>query len=63
MTRIDYRMTDSIVDPEDTKQQFTEKLIRIPNCFLCYTPPPDYLDVCISLFISNYISVNFINIT
>ncbi|KAK5580761.1 hypothetical protein RB653_000785 [Dictyostelium firmibasis] len=36
---IQYRITDSIVDPLDTKQQFTETLIRMPLCFLTYFPP------------------------
>mmetsp|Transcript_9445 Transcript_9445/g.14159 ORF Transcript_9445/g.14159 Transcript_9445/m.14159 type:complete len:856 (-) Transcript_9445:184-2751(-) len=39
VTTIDYRFCDSKVDPVDTKQKFTEKLIRLPNTFLCYSPP------------------------
>ena len=35
---IDYRFTDDIVDPIETTQSFVEELVRIPNCFLCYTP-------------------------
>ena len=42
---IDYRITDAIVDPIDTKQTFVEELIRLPNCFLCYTPPVPAPDV------------------
>ena len=38
LTTVDYRITDAIADPEDTCQEFTEKLIRLPRCFLCYTP-------------------------
>lgn len=38
---IDYRFTDSIVDPLDTKQKYSEELIRLPGPFLCYTPPAD----------------------
>ena len=38
LTRCDYRFTDVHVDPLDTKQRFTEKLIRLPESFLCYTP-------------------------
>jgi protein O-GlcNAc transferase len=45
MKRIDYRLTDELVDPLDTKQKFTETLIRIPRCFLCYTPAPDVPEV------------------
>lgn len=35
---IDYRITDAVCDPVDTQQTFTEDLIRLPGCFLCYTP-------------------------
>jgi len=38
---IDYRFTDALVDPVNTTQKFTEKLIRLPHCFLCYTPIDD----------------------
>ena len=38
---IDYRITDSIVDPPNTTQKYTETLLRLPGPFLCYTPPPD----------------------
>lgn len=38
---IDYRLTDSTCDPLDTTQPFTEELLRLPECFLCYTPPHD----------------------
>ncbi|WIA22301.1 hypothetical protein OEZ85_004618 [Tetradesmus obliquus] len=41
LTAIDYRLTDAICDPADTKQTFTEELVRLPGCFLCYTPAPD----------------------
>jgi len=36
---VDYRITDAKVDPPNTEQQFTEELVRLPGCFLCYTPP------------------------
>ncbi|KAE8681865.1 putative UDP-N-acetylglucosamine--peptide N-acetylglucosaminyltransferase SPINDLY [Hibiscus syriacus] len=35
---IDYRITDSFADPPDTKQKHVEELVRLPECFLCYTP-------------------------
>jgi protein O-GlcNAc transferase len=38
---IQYRFTDSLVDPPDTKQKFSESLVRLGGPFLCYTPPPD----------------------
>jgi len=36
---IDYRLVDDMVDPLDTTQPFSEELVRMPGCFLCYTPP------------------------
>ena len=36
-----YRLTDALCDPHDTSQRFTEQLVRLPRCFLCYTPPRD----------------------
>lgn len=43
MRSIRYRITDEMCDPLDTKQTFTEQLIRIPApySFLCYTPNPE----------------------
>jgi protein O-GlcNAc transferase len=38
LTSIDYRLTDAICDPLDTTQSFVEKLVRLPGCFLSYTP-------------------------
>ncbi|KAI0560311.1 O-GlcNAc transferase [Gracilaria domingensis] len=35
---IDYRVTDGTVDPLNTSQQFSERLWRLPDVFLCYTP-------------------------
>ena len=36
-----YRLTDAACDPEDTKQTFAETNVRLPGCFLCYTPHPE----------------------
>jgi predicted O-linked N-acetylglucosamine transferase (SPINDLY family) len=33
---IDYRITDKYADPVDTKQFYSEKLIRMPRCFICF---------------------------
>ncbi|GAB4815161.1 hypothetical protein N2152v2_002207 [Parachlorella kessleri] len=41
LSRVDYRLTDAICDPEETTQSFTEELVRLPGCFLCYTPADD----------------------
>eukprot|EP00262_Sarcandra_glabra_P010160 TRINITY_DN2508_c0_g4_i1.p1 TRINITY_DN2508_c0_g4~~TRINITY_DN2508_c0_g4_i1.p1 ORF type:complete len:618 (-),score=71.05 TRINITY_DN2508_c0_g4_i1:81-1706(-) len=38
---IDYRITDSLADPPDTRQKHVEELVRLPECFLCYTPSPE----------------------
>jgi len=41
LKRVDYRLTDSVADPVDTQQPFTEELIRLPHCFLSYMVPED----------------------
>jgi predicted O-linked N-acetylglucosamine transferase (SPINDLY family) len=42
LTAMDYRLTDNLADPVgETEQWHTETLCRLPNCFLCYAPPPD----------------------
>lgn len=33
---IQYRITDGIVDPVESSQKYSETLIRMPKCFLCY---------------------------
>ena len=38
---IDYRLTDAIADPVSQDVFYTEKLVRLPGCFLCYQPPTD----------------------
>ncbi|XP_022963007.1 probable UDP-N-acetylglucosamine--peptide N-acetylglucosaminyltransferase SPINDLY [Cucurbita moschata] len=38
---IDYRITDALADPPNTKQKHVEELVRLPECFLCYTPSPE----------------------
>ncbi len=38
---IDYRLTDAIADPEGDDQFYTEELVRLPDCFLCYQPLRD----------------------
>uniref|UniRef100_A0A7S4PYH9 Probable UDP-N-acetylglucosamine--peptide N-acetylglucosaminyltransferase SPINDLY n=1 Tax=Alexandrium monilatum TaxID=311494 RepID=A0A7S4PYH9_9DINO len=42
---VDYRVTDAVVDPPDSQQPFSEELVRLPGCFLCYTPPARIPDV------------------
>lgn len=36
LNTIQYRITDAIADHPDTTQQYSEKLIRLPGCFLLY---------------------------
>ncbi|KAK6942573.1 Tetratricopeptide repeat 1 [Dillenia turbinata] len=50
---IDYRITDSLADPHDTKQKHVEELVRLPECFLCYTPSPEAGPVCPTPALSN----------
>merc|ERR1719221_1626213 len=42
---VDYRITDAVVDPPTSEQKFSEELVRLPGCFLCYTPPARIPDV------------------
>ena len=43
---MDYRLTDNIADPVGEADKYhTETLIRLPNGFLCYSPPNDAPDV------------------
>ncbi|KAJ1614628.1 hypothetical protein OIY81_387 [Cryptosporidium canis] len=36
---MDYRITDRIADPINTEQRYSEKLLYLPHCFLCYSLP------------------------
>lgn len=36
---IDYRITDGIADPDGADDDYSETLIRMPGCFLCYAIP------------------------
>ena len=40
LSEIAYRLTDEVADPHGVSDShFTETLVRLPGCFLCYTPP------------------------
>jgi predicted O-linked N-acetylglucosamine transferase (SPINDLY family) len=39
---MDWRLTDAIADPPGSSdQRHTERLMRLPRCFLCWRPPDD----------------------
>ncbi|RAL44614.1 hypothetical protein DM860_003373 [Cuscuta australis] len=50
---IDYRITDALADPPDTKQKHVEELVRLPECFLCYTPSPEVGHISLAPALSN----------
>jgi protein O-GlcNAc transferase len=43
LTSINYRLTDLIADHPESTQQFSEQLIRMPGCFLLYSPIHDFI--------------------
>ncbi|MDJ0951838.1 MAG: tetratricopeptide repeat protein, partial [Alphaproteobacteria bacterium] len=46
LSAIDYRLSDAIADPSgDADVYCVERLIRLPNGFLCYRPPDDAPEV------------------
>jgi predicted O-linked N-acetylglucosamine transferase (SPINDLY family) len=36
---MDYRIVDALTDPVGSEAHCTERLLRAPGCFLCFTPP------------------------
>jgi len=38
LSMIDYRLTDALSDPAGGEAFYTESLVRLPGCFLCYQP-------------------------
>lgn len=42
---IQYRIVDALTDPDGEERFYTEQLIRLPGCFLCYQPDDDCPDI------------------
>lgn len=68
LTTVDYRLTDAHADPntsnfhDNNSQKFTETLIRLPYCFLTYTPPTKIPDISPLPYLSNnYITFGSFN--
>jgi predicted O-linked N-acetylglucosamine transferase (SPINDLY family) len=40
LVTMDYRVTDSLADPPGYEAFYTEQLVWVPGCFLCYQPSP-----------------------
>jgi len=38
MAQVDYRLTDELANPPESQQFYTEKLVYLPDGFLCYKP-------------------------
>jgi protein O-GlcNAc transferase len=43
LSTIDWRITDALADPPGYERYYTERLLRIPDGFLCYQPSVDNL--------------------
>ncbi|TAL09209.1 MAG: tetratricopeptide repeat protein [Nitrospirae bacterium] len=41
LTTIDCRLTDRFLSPPSGSEWFSEELIRLPGCFVCYRPPEE----------------------
>jgi len=39
MQAVDYRLTDALAEPPEAQTFYTEKLVFLPDGFLCYKPP------------------------
>lgn len=45
---IDYRISDAIADPVNSQQKYSERIVRLPSAFLCYTPLEEVPSVSVS---------------
>ncbi len=64
MKAIDYRLVDFVTDPQGQSEEFyTEKLWRLPGCFLTYQPFSDAPEVTVAPFVNNgYITFGSFNV-
>ena len=64
LNTVKYRITDSLADPAgDADRLHTERLIRLPECFVCYTPSPESPACSAAPFkINNYITFGSFNV-
>lgn len=58
---VDYRITDKYADPVDTKQKFSEKLIYLPRCFVCYSISVNLDTIPIKQHTHNYVTFGVMN--
>jgi predicted O-linked N-acetylglucosamine transferase (SPINDLY family)/predicted SAM-dependent methyltransferase len=60
---MDYRITDKYADPNGyTEQYHSEKLIRLPDCFLCYQAPDNHPDISpLPMIVNSYITFGSFN--
>jgi len=62
LTTIDYRLTDSVADPEENSTYYTESLIKIEPPFICYQPPDNTPEISeLPLNINGYITFGSFN--
>src|SRR5205823_3037039 len=40
MSAMDFRLSDPHLDPPENDRFYTERTIRLPRSYWCYTPPP-----------------------
>ncbi|OGU08486.1 MAG: hypothetical protein A2X82_14850 [Geobacteraceae bacterium GWC2_55_20] len=63
LTSMDYRITDAIADPLGVSDKlYSEQLVRIADCFLCYKPPEDAPEISVLPALTNgYITFGSFN--
>lgn len=64
MPTVDYRVVDTHTDTPESDAYHTEKLVRLPGCFLCYSPRKNAPDVAPPPCIENgYVTLGSFNAT